>query len=93
MIELSSRVSKSARRALEVYFELVSAFVSYVPHFQLNRSEVLEAMQLDKKRSGSKQRFVLLHRPGRPFITDTLKATDVKDALSVALKVYNRTGV
>ena len=92
MTELSGRVSQSAKRALHDYSELVSAFVRYVPHYRIDAKAVLSAMTLDKKRVGQKQRFVLLRRPGQPFISDAIKSADVKAALSMALKVYNQTG-
>ena len=47
----------------------------------VNAAAVLEAMKLDKKVEGGKQRFVLLEGPGRPVVRDDVPADLVSEVV------------
>ena len=51
----------------------------------LGRAEILEAMSLDKKVVGGKQRWVLLESVGNPIVRDDVPAEIVREAIDAVV--------
>jgi 3-dehydroquinate synthase len=92
-IELSGNLRAARRTRLKKYRELIWRLFPEVPQRRLDVPGIMDAMALDKKRSGSRSRFILLDSPGRPIITDTVPAEAVADAVTAMLEHYRAKGV
>ncbi len=91
-VSLSKKVNPKSAAALKEYENLVKEFLALVRYYPMSTEIVLNNMKLDKKRTGLTQKFVLLNRPGKPFIASGLKEQTVKEALEVALSIYKELG-
>lgn len=90
---LSRELDPSSSHALRDFESLVRKLLRFIRYYPLNARLVMNNMNLDKKRAGQTQKFVLLHRPGKPFIASDLKKPIVKKALSRCLATYKELGV
>ncbi len=79
-------------RGLGRYRDLVERLIRLLPPRKLDSGRILEAMALDKKRSSSGLRFVLLERLGKPIIYDNVDRRSVKAALETMINVYRALG-
>jgi 3-dehydroquinate synthase len=90
--ELSCLLQPSRRRRLEDYQRIIERLMRLIPYRNLTPPKIKEAMQLDKKRAGLRQRFVLLDRPGRPVITERVSTKPVTASIKKTLDVYQAIG-
>lgn len=91
-VKLSQKHNTRAKLALGKYEELIKTFIGFVRYYPVNANRILDNMKLDKKRNGTRQKFVLLRRPGQPFIASGLNSQNVKEALLSALAFYKKAG-
>ena len=77
---------------LHMYQKLVEQSMRRLPRRRIDPGKVLAAMELDKKRSGRKQRFVLLKQIGRPTIRDDIDRRSVRSALNETLARFRVLG-
>ncbi len=87
-VELSGLYNPQARDRLIQYGELVGHCLGLVPHRKIDPEALLQALNTDKKRKGSIQRFVLLDGPGKPFIAEHPKKRMVRKAVEGMLSAY-----
>jgi 3-dehydroquinate synthase len=78
--------------ALRVYRELVTSLLPFLPKRKIDPDEVLIAMALDKKRSATDQRYVLLKQVGQPLIGSKIPGRLVRASLLETLEKYQRCG-
>lgn len=78
--------------AMAQYRSIIEQFVRHIPYRRLDPGRVVEAMATDKKRLGGTVRFVLLSRPGQPFIDSSVTAAAARRALAAALVTYREHG-
>ena len=89
---LSRKVNKTATKALAGYESLLKKCLRFLPYFPLKPAELLKNMRIDKKRFGQELRFVLLKRPGKPFIASGLKPKLIIDSVKECLALYKAEG-
>ena len=89
---LSRRVNKTAAKALAGYESLLKKCLRLLPYFLIKPAETVKNIQIDKKRSGQKLRFVLLKSPGKPFIASGLKPKLIIDSVKECLALYKAEG-
>lgn len=75
------------------YQELVEQFIRFIPYCRVNRTKLLSAMKMDKKRSSHAQKFILLDRPGKPIITDAVGSKAIVDAVDAMLDKFRQAGM
>jgi 3-dehydroquinate synthase len=78
--------------SMESYRSIIEQFIRHIPYRQLDPRQVVAAMATDKKRLGRTVRFVLLSRPGQPFIDSSVTAAAARRALTAALATYREYG-
>ena len=91
-VKLSGRTINGAERSLQSYQQMVETAISFVPHSKIDLARVQTAMQLDKKRIGTRDQFVLLKRPGNPVILSDIDTSAVRAALAEAVDFYKTHG-
>ncbi|MDH3891577.1 MAG: 3-dehydroquinate synthase [candidate division Zixibacteria bacterium] len=91
-IELSCSLKQSRRRYLDGYRRNIECLVRRLPKVKLQSKKIAEAMSLDKKRRGDDIRFVLLDRPGKPFIADNVPGRTIRAVIERSLTMYDRLG-
>ena len=74
------------------YRSIIEQFVRLIPYRQVDPEAVFAAMATDKKRTGRTLRFVLLSRPGKPFIDSSVTPAGARRALQSALETYRECG-
>ena len=89
----TGRILKPATgKACENYRDLVNNFLKLIPYRKLDMNKIMKAMNFDKKRSRLKSRFVLLAKPGKPYIIENIKPAIIKSALGKVLTDYKDSG-
>jgi len=91
-VELTALHRKGTESGLRAFRELIEMFIPLLPKRTLVADRIIEAMRLDKKRDGKRVRFVLLERPGRAFIAEDVRLTQVRRAVRNMVKIYRRKG-
>ncbi len=91
VLELGKRIGYESV-SLTRYQELVERFIGELPKRKIDAVAVLKAMALDKKRSSTGLRFVLLEKPGKPIICDCVDQRSIEAALNRTLTVYANRG-
>lgn len=89
---LSQKVNPNAKKTLAAYEILILKYLRYVRYYPLKTAAILKNMQIDKKRIGMKLKFVLLRRPGKPFIATGLRPKQIIESVSECLKVFKDEG-
>ena len=89
---LSQKVKRTVTKSLTGYESLLKKCLRFLRYFPLKPAEILKNMQIDKKRSGQELRFVLLKRPGKPFIASGLKPKLIIDSVKECLVLYKAVG-
>lgn len=89
---LSRKVNRISTKSLTVYESLLKKCLRFLRYFPLKPAELLKNMQIDKKRSGQELRFVLLKRPGMPFIASGLRPKLIVDSVKECLALYKAEG-
>jgi len=59
---------------------------------RIDLQKTLSAMHLDKKRRGERPKFILLRKPGSPYIADDITTTVASKALKQALSGFALSG-
>ena len=77
---------------LSISVYCIEDFMSGLPKISLNADQIFDAIKLDKKRSGDRIRFVLLERPGKPFIVDNVQGRTLRAVITRTIDIYNRLG-
>lgn len=91
-VELSCLLKPQRVKRLSDYRRIIEQMVCLIPQRKIGYEKALAAMQLDKKRAETVQRFILLEKPGRPFIAGDVSAKLVDESLKKTLMVYKSNG-
>jgi len=91
-LELGDLRRAGTVRGLAGYRKIVERSVAFVPRRRINVTSVLDAIAQDKKRRGTDQKYVLLARPGKPFIAGSIDRRLVRKALERMLIFYKGHG-
>jgi 3-dehydroquinate synthase len=86
-LELGRKLGMNSA-GLETYRELVEKLMRCVPVRKMDAGHILSAMALDKKRSATDQRYVMLKQAGSPIICENVDRKMVRSALTAMLKRY-----
>ncbi|MCH9024238.1 MAG: 3-dehydroquinate synthase [candidate division Zixibacteria bacterium] len=89
---LSRKVNRTSTKVLAGYESLLKKCLRFLRYFPLKPAEIFKNMQIDKKRSGQELRFVLLKRPGKPFIASGLRPKLIIDSVKECLALYKAEG-
>ncbi len=89
---LSKKVRRRSTGSLTDYENLVKRILEFVRYYPIRIESVLDNMKIDKKRSGQAQKFVLLERPGKPFIASGIRKDFIKESLEQCLNEYKKIG-
>jgi 3-dehydroquinate synthase len=89
-IKLSSKFKPKSTALLKDYEFLIVNLLGFVRYYNVDIESVVKNMQIDKKRAGLNQKFVLLKRPGKPFIAGCLDTVIIRESLSESLAIYRR---
>ena len=90
-VSLSQRQRTCSSNTLTKYNHLIDSAISLLPKYMIDKQKLVEALQLDKKRIDSKQKFVLLEKVGKPVIVDDIKKKHIEEVLEDMLFKY-KTG-
>jgi 3-dehydroquinate synthase len=90
--ELSVLTGARETSKMTAYRSIIEQLLRHIPYRRVELDAVWHAMALDKKRQERKLRFVLLSRPGRAFLCDTVEVRAAKKALDRSLRRYAETG-
>jgi 3-dehydroquinate synthase len=88
-LEVGGQVKPRTVQNLAEYRTMVEGFLRLLPRHELDAKAILAGMAHDKKRSQKAQRFVLLERPGKPFIADDVSNAVLRKAVTRMLAVYS----
>lgn len=91
-VELSCRLKPQHAKHLANYGRIINQMVRMIPYRKISCEKALAAMQLDKKRVGTAQKFVLLDKPGHPFVASDVSPRLIKSSLENMLNVYKTEG-
>lgn len=91
-VEMSCRLKPSRRNLLDHYQNTIESLVADLPRISLQADQIAEAMSIDKKRQAGQIRFVLLDRPGKPFIADKVPGRTIRSVIERTLTMYDRLG-
>ncbi len=86
-LELGQRLGLHTA-GIDVYQGVVQQLMRCLPQRKMAASQVLSAMALDKKRSATDQRYVILKKLGSPIIRGGIDRNMVRSALETTLKHY-----
>lgn len=86
-LELGQRLGLHTA-GIDIYRGVVQQLMRCVPQRKMAASQVLSAMALDKKRSATDQRYVILKKLGNPIIREGVDRNMVRSALEATLKRY-----
>lgn len=89
---LSMLYAPKSARELKDYYRLVLNSTELVPRMKLNSTALIGAMSLDKKRLNQSMRYVLLKRPGQPYLATGLPVDMVRFAVEQMIADYNDFG-
>lgn len=87
-LEVSCQLAPRTPRANTRFGELVNRWVRVLPRYRLDRTEILTACGVDKKRRGSDLRMVLLAGPGKPRVASRVPTDLLSEAIAHMLTVY-----
>jgi len=90
-LELGELMNGPARSLAE-YHRIVEVLVKLVPRRRIAKDEVLQAMRLDKKRQGADLKYILLDRPGRPYVASSVTQRLSGVAIKRMLEFYENLG-
>jgi 3-dehydroquinate synthase len=88
-LEIGKRMKPNSDPKLTGYRSLVEQCIKMIPKRSINAAAVMDAISLDKKRRDGRSNFVLLERPGKPFITGQVDKAGIRNAVTEALAVYS----
>ncbi len=88
-LELGAQVKPRTAQNLAEYRTMVEGFLRLLPRQELDAKAILAGISHDKKRSQKTQRFVLLERPGKPFIATDISNAILRKAVTRMLAVYS----
>ena len=91
-LEIGRMLKPRSERPCNEYRALVNSFLQLVPYFKIDIKKLINAISVDKKRTGLKNRIVLLAKPGKPFIMENIEPSVIKNALNNILMEYKKSG-
>lgn len=91
-VALSRQYKISSSDTLSEYEQVIESAVTLLPKYKIDKHRLYDALQLDKKRFDSRQKFVLLEKVGKPVIVDDIKKRHIEQAVEHMLSIY-KTGV
>ncbi len=91
-VELSCVLNPQRGKHLLDYGRIIELMTHFIPYRRISLERILTAMQLDKKRAGAKQQFILLERPGRPFVGCNVSVKMVRASIEKMLIMYKSVG-
>ena len=92
MLNLSETVLRVPGPRLQRYRQLLCRLAEEIPKRAIDLDKTMEAMELDKKRIGRENRFVLLRRPGQPAVVRDVPRREVRRALTATLREFGLQG-
>lgn len=84
---IGQKLNKS-KSGLDDYKELIETMIDRLPRYIIDKALVKQAVGSDKKRINKKLNFILLEKPGKPIITESVKTADINNAIDLTLKRY-----
>ena len=87
-VDISLLKHKTSSNALIEYRNLLVKTASNLPILKLDKDKIKNALNFDKKRIDSKQKFVLLERLGKPYITDMVTTSEFEYGLDNMISEY-----
>ncbi|MEE8576321.1 MAG: hypothetical protein V3T31_03620, partial [candidate division Zixibacteria bacterium] len=91
-LHLSALIRPSSTKTLVKYETLVDSLMPLVRRCKIDLNKTLFALRLDKKRRGERPKFILLRKPGSPYIADDITITMARKALKQALSGFAFSG-
>lgn len=91
-LETGYLLKPSLRKYFKPYQLLVNQMMQLVPSCRIRLTDVLNALAWDKKNVAGKNKYVLLSRPGKPFITEDPGREIIKKVLKKILLQYQSAG-
>lgn len=91
-LETGYLLKPSLRKHFKSYQPLVDQMMKLVPSCRIKLTDVLNALVWDKKNVAGENKYVLLSRPGKPFITGDLGKEIIKKVLKKILLRYQSAG-
>lgn len=91
-VELSALSQSNKHSLFEAYRTLLHQLLRHIPLVEFRLESVLDGMTHDKKRNRTGLRFVLLHKPGAPYITENVDMKLVRAALTRMQTIYREYG-
>ena len=88
MLKLSMKQNNASSNTLTKYLEQLDTIVEKIPLRKIDPQSVLKALETDKKRIDSKQKFILLKRVGQPIITDKVSQKEIVESIDYMLDIY-----
>ncbi|MEE8575984.1 MAG: 3-dehydroquinate synthase family protein, partial [candidate division Zixibacteria bacterium] len=89
---LSIMTGKAGKTSLNHYQEIIDAYIVGIPRRKIHLNKVFDAMALDKKRSGRRQKYILLKGLGKPIIATEIENKMVRESLLHALTGFEFVG-
>lgn len=91
-VELSLMKLKSHRNEMLRYQNLIESYLALIPTFKLMPDSIFKAISSDKKRASGKQNYILIRKPGKPIIIDSLNPILIKKAIKGLIERYSQIG-
>lgn len=63
-----------------------------VPKKKLSADKIYRAMSLDKKRTATDLQFILIEKPGKPYVVSRVKKAYIMKAINNMINVYYNSG-
>lgn len=90
--DLSVRLKARRASALAPYMRLVESLMPHVKPCRMTEDAILEALLLDKKRSGFEPKFILLDRPGKPIMAKDIKLPIIRNVVTTLMEHWRTCG-
>ncbi|MBN1211048.1 MAG: 3-dehydroquinate synthase [candidate division Zixibacteria bacterium] len=91
-VETGILLKPESEKYFREYRVIIEDMIKLVPRRRLDLKKIMGSMTWDKKRKKGTSRFVLLSRPGQPFIVDNPDKKVIKAALIKTLTKYQSGG-
>ncbi len=91
-VELSALTQLNRQRLFDTYRELLQQLIRQIPFVDFKIESVLDGMTQDKKRNTTGLRFVLLRKPGAPYIAENVDMKLVRTAIIRMQAIYREYG-
>ena len=87
-LQLSNRDKILLKGNLLKYKEIIGQCISHIPYYPIDKQKLFNALNLDKKRIDSRQKFILLEKVSKPMISDDISKQMIEEAVDSMLYFY-----